>query len=219
MRAAQIADLSGSYGSIDHGTIWEKVKHYELDRLYGTVMVPRMIDGHLQMVIDPLALSPDTLKSVHNRGIEYGIVRVPQWTNLSAPALAVQLSKDLTALGATAGVQCAAMANAEAHDFDIIGFLTAWRRPRPFREIGWGIEGMQGGRISVAQAIAISSKSCTVYGETYRGNMYPQAQDMARFDLEERASLPRSIVRLYYDGDKGAPDNMDGVVYTLERLP
>jgi hypothetical protein len=100
MRAAQIADLSGAYGNIRHQIIADKVHHYGLTRLYGTAMVERYNPETktLHFVTDPEALSPATLAYCRDTlGCEYGIVRVPNWTNSTPAELAEQMHEDLNA--------------------------------------------------------------------------------------------------------------------------
>jgi hypothetical protein len=222
MRAAQIADLSGAYGNIRHQIIADKVHRYGLTRLYGTAMVERYNPETktLHFVTDTEALSPATLAYCRDTlGCEYGIVRAPNWTNSTPEQLALQMHEDLNKLGVKASnQQCASLANAEAHSFDLVAFLNTFRVHRPTRELGWGIEGLQAGRLTDEQVRAITfDKKLTVYAENYRGNMYPVAGDAVYRDLITR--LPAGKSKLYYDARDGAPDAMDGVLFTLEKLP
>lgn len=219
MRAAQINNLSGSYGSIRHQQIWDKVAKYQLDSLFVTLMQEQ---ANHTFLTDPQALNPETREFVLSKGIGFGFVRVPEWTHLNEVQYADQLHADLNAYGLNntrhpAGDPCYVVANAENHEFNIDTFLTAWRKKRPTRATGLAIEGGQGGRIpEIAVAKMNADVNLDVIGEAYQGNMYPQAQDAVKDDLRNRG-LKR--VKIFYDFRLGAPQWMDGIGWTLETLP
>lgn len=224
MKAAQINNLAGtdghtgSYGSIKHGDIWSLVAKYQLDMLVVTLMV---WDG-TKFVKDPVACAPETREYVLGKGIQFGFSRAYNWGPQDPVWYANELHNDLNNFGLNnvrhpAADPCYVFANAEAHEFDVLTWLAAYRKKRPTRDTGWTIEGFQGGRISDTTVAKLNADTrLTTFGEAYRDNMYPQAQDAVKDDLRDRG-LAR--VKLAYRANEGAPDGMDGILYTLEKLP
>lgn len=222
MRYAQIQHLQEHYGSILHANIWKAVEQHHLDGLIVTAN-PR------PNTLDPVAMDPRTRELVLERGVMFGFSRAAP-AGVDETAFARQMNADLNGLGLD-GVRhsrsdtCYALANAEDHAFDMNRFLDAWRGPvckRPTRATGWTIEGMQGGRLGAFVARCNADANLDVIGETYTGpvgarpDMYPVAADAVKDDLRA-AGFKR--VRLAYDAQLGAPDQMNGILYVLERLP
>lgn len=225
MRAAQINDLQGSFGTIGHAGIWDRVRRYRLTRLY----------------LDARQASAGALDLIRGQQVvpwhvEAGIIRVPEWGDvtyaewlrliradqrppaLSAIDLARTLDADLVMLKCDQQ-QCAVLANIEAHDGAYpLEWLREWRRHRPARQTGWALEGLQGGRLPRELVLAIAADpNLQVIPEAYTGNMAPMDADQVRADLIE-AGIPRGRVAVYYDGAR-PPGHWDGVMFTLERLP
>lgn len=224
MKAGQINNLSGSYGTIKHEYIWHLVEKYRLDMLVVTLM--QYVGG--QFVYDPQACAPETREYVLGKGIQFGFSRAYNWLPQNEVQYADQLNLDLNMFGLDnkrhpAADPCYVFANAELHTFDVEAFLAEYRKKRPTRATGWTIEGMQGGRIPTSAVARINGDwNFTVFGEAYTGpvgarpDMYPVAADAVKDDLRSRG-LQR--VKVVYSFKEGAPDYMDGCGYVLEYLP
>lgn len=154
-----------------------------------------------------------------------GIYRAGNWKvngqTLSPVAMARTLDADLIRIGAD-NMQCSVHVNAEDHAFDVVAFLSEWRELRPARDTTWVIEGMQGGRISVAQRRTINlDVNLQVMGEAFYDaggeTMLPYDPDRVRCDLID-AGLQRQRCVVMYDAAH-LSDHWDGCAFTQGRLP
>lgn len=203
MRAAWIANLPGSYGTIDNQAIWDRVARWELTRIY--------LDARQATVAD--------IDAIHARRCEAGIFRVQSWTSgMTAVDLARTMDADLTRIGANSR-QCASMLDCELHDSVYMrDWLREFRTHRPGRWLAWSLEPLQGGWFSNELVAAIrNDPNLRVLAYCYRNDMQPVAPDAVWRDLNAR--LPIERCQLFYDGRMGAPEAMNGCVFTLERLP
>lgn len=135
--------------------------------------------------------------------------------------LADELDALLVAIGAD-DRHCAVQVNREQHDFDLIAFLREWRDVRPMRELSWGIEGMQGGRLSGLVVAKINhDPNLTVFAEAFYDaggqTMLPYDADRVRCDLIDHG-IQRQRAVVMYDAAR-LQDRWDGCAFTQGRLP
>lgn len=207
MRSATINNLDGSYGTIEHADIWKLVSEYGLGRLY--------IDGR--------EITAAHVTAVHKHGLEVGARWTRNWfPRESVIDIAREMDAKLTNVGVPAGAQskqCAVTWDFEEHDNTaLMQWLREWRALRPTRNTSWSLEPMQRGWFSTTLIEMVKADThLEVWAQSYHGDMYPVAQDACWRNLA--SALRPEQCKLEYDGAHGAPANMDGNVYTLERLP
>lgn len=203
MRGAWITDLAGHYGTINHAQIWEQVSRYQLDRLY--------IDGR--------AISDTDVDVIHSHGCEAGAFWSKAWyPNTDVTDIARTMDATLSLIKVRTK-QCAVQFDFENHDPQgFVRWLQEWRALRPTRTTEWTLEPRQRGWFTPELVAAIAGDpKLFVIPQTFRGGMQPVAQDAVWRELA--GVLPPARVKLCYDAKQGAPEAMDGFLFTLERLP
>jgi hypothetical protein len=232
MKAAQINDLFGSYGTIQHENIWKAVARFGYTRLYlpiyqvNKASMDYIVDvKHCQrgIVIEPRWWATENRDEARMALVnKYNIV--PSSDGLSAPQEALLMSSVIRDLGYD-NLQCAAFFDDEWHGSPRIrSLLAAWRTVRKTRETGWSFEPFQGGWIDDNLVRIINDdRNLILYPQLYYGGMEPCSEGAVWKDLLVRKILWTKLRRTY-----GAissiqtrapyllPDRWDGVDFTME---
>jgi len=217
MRAAVILDLPGHFGPITASGIWDRVNHYELDRLYFDI---RQIDN---TIID----------ECKRRSTVAGIKIDPKaWFNEDLAGGAIRTHNKLTELGFTGrnakGV-CPVLFDYEEHSIEkVIAGLRVWRKYRNVRDTCWSMEPLQGGWVGDRQMrdVIVPDRTVTLLPQSYRYDMGWVAQDAVLWDLARFYGRPQ--VKLYYQSfskwgnqtiNYPPPEAWDGCMYDLSHMP
>ena len=160
----------------------------------------------------------ERIEFARSLGFAVGLYRTPTWDNLTAPALAHQLSTDVHDHDGDTR-QLAVHANIEIHDpAYVLSFLTAWRAIRPYRDTGWVLEGRQAGWFTPELLTAINSDpNLQVVAEAFTGAMFPLDPDAMRSNLVNYG-VQRARALVCYDAGE-LPQYWDGTAFTMGRLP
>lgn len=232
MRGAEIDDLPGHFGAkrAKEPRLWTLISTYALDRI--------SLDARQATAQDltDLRAGQRDLAGDLVRGVSVGMHRDPVWGDLTydewvqaqaqgrtppymdAPTLAHTADADLFHV-ATAQAHPAYRFDIERHDpAYLLAWLREWRALRPTRATEWTLEPRQRGWFTPELISTLRlDVHLTVIPQTFRGRMQPVAQDAVWRELA--AALVPTQVKLCYDAQHGAPEAMDGFLFTLERLP
>jgi hypothetical protein len=213
MKAVWCDALNGSWPA------WDKFRKYGLARIYVSALETKK-DGTSRL--------KELVDGIHSQGFEAGLYRDPHWTGLSAKDLAATAHTDLLSAGAKyRAQQCAYLFDTEYHDPGyLLDLISAWKALRPTREWAWTLEPFQGGWFTKELVDRVNSDDfCTVIPQTYLGGMEPCSELAVISDLVTNRNFvwnygvaPTQIAS-FYDGIRGAPERMDGIIFTDGRLP
>jgi hypothetical protein len=224
MRAALINDLPGSYGTINHAAIWEKVARYNLDTLLLDIRQLQQIDSNP----DDHWTARQVLDRVREKGKRAGVVLVPTDfdPDLSGEQEADYMADFVDRVGYR-DLPLTAVFDDERHDPAVIlDMLAAWRGRKRTRKTIWSPEGMQAGWFTDRLVQQINADAnLWVARQNYAGNMYPFDADRGLRDLLDRGvKLERceQVTGAVWNTNPPSPLPFpiwwSGIIFTLELL-
>lgn len=166
-------------------------------------------------------LSLAYLMAVRAKGGAPGLYADPTWwPGISAPDFATKVSQLLGAIAPNTQPDFPMVClDIETKDADyILGALRQWRKHRPNRVTDWTLEGHQGGILTPAQWLVVSSLVRYVVPQCYNGPMTQVFDTFAMAKYLNDYGLPFQDIRPFYDAAH-LPEYWDGYAFTQGRLP